>query len=200
MYSVSITGASGAILGVRLIEELLNSGKSVASIISDAGWEIIHHELFRSKEGPSTMEDILKDRNREYDCKRLKEYRNDDLLSPLASGTFPLEAVIVIPCSMKTLSGIATGYADTLINRVVDVALKERRRCVLVPRETPLNLIHLENLLKAKIAGADILLPIPGFYTFPQTVDDIVDFVVGKTLNLLDIDHKLFKNWGEGNS
>ena len=98
---------------------------------------------------------------------------------------------------MKTLAGIAAGYADTLITRAADVALKENRKCILVPRETPLGLIHIENLLKVKQAGADVIVPVPSFYTFPETLDDIVNFVVGKTLNLLGIEHKLFTGWGE---
>ena len=98
---------------------------------------------------------------------------------------------------MKTLSAIAHGYADSVITRTCDVALKERRRCIIVPRETPLNLIHIENMLKAARVGADIVPPIPGFYTLPRSVDDIINFVIGKVLNLLGREHNLFKSWGE---
>lgn len=196
MYVVAITGASGAILGIRLIEELIKSGKEISAIVSDSAWKVIHHELFRNKNKPDTIKDILKLRGFTLDS-GLHEFRNDNFFSPPASGTTFFEALVIMPCSMKTLSGIATGYADTLINRVADVALKEKRRCILVPRETPLNQIHIENMLKAKQAGAEILLPIPGFYTYPETVDDIINFVVGKTLNLLNIKHNLFKSWDE---
>lgn len=197
MYIIAITGASGAILGIRLAEELIKAGKEISVIVSDSAWQVIHHELFRNKKRPDTVKDILKLRGTGFDPDHVHEFRNDNFFSPPASGTSFFEALIIMPCSMKTLSGIAAGYADTLINRVADVALKERRRCILVPRETPLNLIHIENMLKAKQAGAEILLPIPGFYTYPETVDDIINFVVGKTLNLLNIKHALFKSWDE---
>ncbi len=194
MYVICITGASGVIMGIRLIEELLKAGNNVGGIVSDSASRIINHEVFKNNESPSTLTEILTIRN----CKnidRFREFANNDFFTPVASGTGRFNAVIVIPCSMKTLAGIASGYAETLVNRAVDVALKEGRKCILVPRETPLNLIHLENLLKAKQAGCEILLPVPSFYTFPETVDDVIDVIVGKVLNLLNIEHKLFKNW-----
>ena len=116
----------------------------------------------------------------------------------MASGTADFEAVVVVPCSMKTMAAIANGYADTLINRACDVALKEKRRCIIVPRETPLNLIHLKNMYQAAKAGVEVLPPVPGFYTRPKTVDDVVNFVVGKMLNLLGKPHSLFQSWGAG--
>ena len=192
MYIVTITGASGSILGIRLIEQLLLSGKDVASIVSDSAWKVLAHETGDTSQ---SMAYILKQQG--IDTGRLKEYNNNDFSSPPSSGTSSFKAVIVAPCSMKTLSGIASGYADTLINRIVDVALKESRKCILIPRETPLNLIHIENMLRIKQAGAEILLPVPGFYTFPETIDDVIDFIIGKTLNLLGIKHQLFQSWGE---
>jgi len=126
----------------------------------------------------------------------LTEFQNNDISSPVASGSSPFEAVVVVPTSMKTLSSIACGYTDTLIARTCDVALKEKRRCIIVPRETPLNVIHMENMLRAAKAGAVIMPPVPGFYTRPRTIDDIIDFIVGKILNLLDRKHTLFKSWG----
>lgn len=198
MYVVAITGASGVIYGIRLIEELLSSGKEVSAIVSDAAWKIIHFELFHNCKKPSTMKEIISLRGRGYHPNNLKEYNNKNLFSPIASGTSRFEAVVIIPCSMKTLSGISSGYADSLISRVADVALKERRRLILVPRETPLNLIHLENMLKAGNAGADILIPAPSFYTFPVTVDDMINYIVGKALDLLNIEHSLFERWGKG--
>lgn len=197
MHVVAISGASGIIIGIRLIEELLKADKQIMTVASDSAWQVIRHELFRNKQTPSTLRDIISARGLNFSQDQFKEYKNNDFFSPIASGTTFFDAVIVAPCSMKTLSAIATGYADTLINRAADVALKEKRKCILIPRETPVSLIHLENMTKAKQAGADILLPVPGFYTFPQNIDDVVNFIVGKTLNLLSIKHNLFKNWGD---
>lgn len=197
MHVIGITGASGPIIGIRLIEELLRAGREVAAIVSASGWKIIGHEMAGGKESFGSVAEILRRRGSGITSEKLREYSDDDFFSPVASGTSRFESVVVAPCSMKTLGAVAGGYADTLIRRAVDVALKEKRRCVLVPRETPLSVIHLENMLKAARAGADILPPVPGFYTFPRSVDDVVDFVVGKILSLLDIEHALFRRWGE---
>jgi flavin prenyltransferase len=199
MIITAISGASGPILGIRLIEELLLSGKTVTGIASDSSWQIIGHELSLEKEGPDPLNRLLKQRGIAGSLDNFHEYANDDFFCPAASGSSGFDAVVVIPCSMKTLSAIACGYADNLITRACDVALKERRQCIVVPRETPLNVIHLENMLKAARAGIQIVPPSPGFYTLPQSVDDIVNFIVGKILNLLGIKHNLFKAWGEQN-
>jgi len=196
MYITAITGASGSILGIRLIEELLRAGQEVSAIVSGSAWKIIQHEILNNKEKASALADILKIRKC-GNLKNFREYKNDDFFSPFASGTSRFRAIIIIPCSMKTLAGVASGYADNLINRAADVALKENRKCILVPRESPLNLIHIENLLKAKQAGADIVMPVPPFYANPKTIDDVVDFIVGKVLSLLGIEHELFTPWGE---
>jgi flavin prenyltransferase len=197
MYIVGITGASGVVMGIKLIEELLAAKKDVVSILSEAALANIHFELFKNREKPDTLSAILVKRNFDYDSKNFCEYNNKDLFAPVASGTADIDAVIIIPCSMKTLAGISSGYSDCLINRAADAALKENRKCIIVPRETPFNLIHLQNLVKAKQAGADILIPVPAFYTFPETIDDVINYVVGKTLNLLGIDHELFPAWGK---
>ena len=198
MIVVSISGASGPIMGIRLIEELLNSGEKVIAVVSATAWQIIEYELsFKKGKTPSSLKDLLIQRSVASNCDLFTEFGNDDMCSPLASGSTPFEALVVIPCSMKTLSAIAHGYADSVITRTCDVALKEKRRCIIVPRETPLNLIHIENMLKAAQAGADIVPPVPGFYTLPRSVDDIINFVIGKVLNLLGREHNLFKSWGE---
>ena len=131
------------------------------------------------------------------DISGFREFADDDFRASVASGSSKFEAMVIAPCSMKTLSAVANGYANTLITRASDVALKERRKCILIPRETPLSLVHIENLRKVSMAGAIIVPPVPGFYTRPKTIDDVVDFVVGKVLNLLDREHKLFQGWGE---
>ncbi len=195
MYAVAITGASGSILGIRLAEELLEPGHEVSVVVSEDGWKTLHYEIFRNEQKPKTVKEVLSLRGFTA-TERLREYSEHDFFSPLASGSSRFKAVIVAPASMKTVAAVACGYSSNLITRAVDVALKERRRCVLVPRETPLSSIHLDNMLKARNAGADIVIPVPGFYNFPQTVDDVVNFTVGKILNLLDIENSLIKEWG----
>jgi flavin prenyltransferase len=197
MIITAISGASGPILGIRLIEELLLSGETVTGIVSDVSWQIIGHELSWKKKGPHPLKTLLKHRGIACSLENLREYANDDFFSPSASGSSGFDAVAVIPCSMKTLSAIAHGYADNLITRVCDVAIKERRQCIVVPRETPLSLIHIENMLKAARSGVQIVPPSPGFYTLPESVEDIVNFIVGKVLHLMGKKHHLFKAWGE---
>ncbi len=197
MIAAAITGASGPILGVRLVEELLNAGEPVSAVVSEAAWSVIGHELGYKKAGAAPLAALLSKRGKTSGLKLLKEFDSHDLFSPLASGSTLFKAVVVAPCSMKTLSAAANGYADSLITRACDVALKEGRKLVLVPRETPLSAIHLENMLKLSRAGAVILPPVMGFYSRPETLEDMVDFVTGKILNLLGIKHALFKSWEE---
>ncbi len=197
MHIIGITGASGAIIGIRLIEELLSSGCSVSAVATDSAWLTINHEIVRGKAKISTIKELLDYRKFSSNIEKLSEYSNSDFFAPIASGSSIFESLVIAPCSMKTLSAVANGYSDSLLLRAADVSLKENRKTILVPRETPLSLIHLENLLKAKQAGADILPPVPGFYNHPQTIDDAVNFIVGKILNLLGISNKLIKPWGE---
>lgn len=197
MIAVAITGASGPILGIRLIEELLSGGEEVYSVVSNAAWEIIGHELSYRKEGSYPLSRLISERGKTGNMVLLKEFDDKDFFSPLASGSTLFEAVVVVPCSMKTLSGIAHGYADSLITRACDVALKEKRRLIVVPRETPLSLIHIENMHKLALAGAVILPPVLSFYTLPESTDDMVDFITGKILNLLGKKNRLFESWEE---
>ncbi|MBT3311212.1 MAG: UbiX family flavin prenyltransferase [Desulfobacterales bacterium] len=195
MIIVAISGASGPIMGIRLIEELLNLEEEVAAIVSKTGRKIIEHEVLNNS-AYTSLKDLLEKRGVTRKIGLLKEYENSDFFSPSASGSSEFEAVVVVPCSMKTLSAIASGYADNLIVRTCDVAFKEKRRCIIVPRETPLNLIHVENMRKAMVAGAEMVPPVPGFYTHPETIDDVVDFIVGKLLNLLGRKQSLLNSWG----
>lgn len=197
MIVVGITGASGVILGIRLIESLLEAGREVGVVVTDAGWEVIAHEMGKDAAAGKRVASLLKERGIAGDLSRLKEYHNSQYSAPPASGTGNVEAVVIVPCSMKSLASVAHGYADSLLHRACDVALKERRKCVLVPRETPLSLIHVENMRTVLMAGAILVPPVPAFYSFPETVDDIINFIIGKILHTLDIPHTYFQPWGQ---
>jgi 4-hydroxy-3-polyprenylbenzoate decarboxylase len=197
MIVVGISGASGPIMGIRLIEELLNSNERVTGIVSQAAGQIIEYEMLNEKESFTSLKELLLKRGLSGNHNLLSEFENHDFFTPVASGSASFEAMVVMPCSMKTLSAIVHGYADSLITRACDVALKERRRCIIVPRETPLSVVHTENLHKAALAGIEIVPPVPGFYTRPESLDDVINFVVGKVLNLLGRRHDLFESWGK---
>lgn len=197
MIVVGISGASGPIMGIRFIEELLNSKERVAAIVSQAAAQIIEYEMLNERESFTSLKELLLKRGFPGDFDRLTEFKNHDFFSPVASGSARFEAMVVMPCSMKTLSAIVHGHADSLITRACDVALKERRRCIIVPRETPLSVVHTENLHRAALAGIEIVPPVPGFYTRPESLDDVINFVVGKVLNLLGRRHDLFESWGK---
>jgi 4-hydroxy-3-polyprenylbenzoate decarboxylase len=193
---VAVTGASGSIYGLRLTEELLRVDCRVTLLLSKAGLDVLRYETGLEWEGTiSARKQLMRD----YfgGSKRLEHYDEKDLFAPIASGSSAPDAVVVAPCSMGTAGRIAAGMSENLIERVADVALKERRDLILVPRETPLNQIHLENLLALCRAGAHILPAMPAFYHRPKKVEELVDFVVGKILDGLGIRHKLFQRWGE---
>lgn len=193
---VGITGASGAIYGVRLIEELLAADRRVTLLLTDAGRQVLGYET-----GLVLPDDFaerkLRLSERFVGRSGFDHVALDDFFAPVASGSSAPNAVVICPCSMGSAGRIAAGLSDNLLERVADVALKERRQLLLVPRETPFNQLHLENLLKLARAGAQILPAMPGFYQQPQSLDDLVDFVVGKVLDQLGIDHQLFRRWGE---
>jgi len=177
-----IGGASGSIYGIRLLEELSKKENEIHLIVSDGAKRIIGHET-------------------DYNYSDLKRkaqsvYDNSDMFAGPASGTFKIDAMIICPCSMKTLSAIANGYGDTLTSRSASCQLKEERKLILAIRETPLDLPGIENMKKAKLAGATILPAMPGFYHKPKKIDDLVNFIVGKILDQLEIKHTLFKRWG----
>ena len=178
---LSIGGASGSIYGIRLLEELINSKVELHLIVSNGAKRIIEHET------NYTFEDLKKKADFYYD--------NTDMFAGPASGTFELNAMIICPCSMKTLSAVSNGYCDTLTSRAAFCILKEERKLILIPRETPLPLSSIQNMEKAKLSGATILPAMPGFYHKPNKIEDLVDFIVGKTLDQLNIKHTLFKRW-----
>lgn len=192
---VGITGASGAIYALRTVRALLVNGIEVHAIISGYGAYVIESETdfplkaktllegFRTSFGDNVLNgDIIK-------------YNNKDLAAAISSGSFKTNGMVIVPCSMKTLAGVAQGVAGNLIERAADVTLKEGRRLVLVPRETPLNKIHLKNMLAASDAGAHILPAMPAFYQKPTTIEELADFIAGRILALFDIEAELFEPW-----
>ncbi|MGE5630754.1 MAG: UbiX family flavin prenyltransferase [Caulobacteraceae bacterium] len=186
---VGITGASGSIYAKRLIEELLDAGIFTHIICTDNGKKVMKYE------SGMDLEEWVQELKKQYSHVQLEDIYN--LFAGVASGSYKFDAVVVIPCSMGTLAEISNGLAKNLLCRVADVALKENRRLVIVPRETPLNAIHLENMLKLSRMNVTILPAMPGYYHMPQTMQDLVDFVVGKVLDCLSIENNLFKKWGD---
>lgn len=195
--AIAITGASGAAYARRLIEQLLARQMTVHLMISAAGRIVLADEL--DWKLPSRAGDIQKQLVSEFACQsgQLQVYGEQQWSSPLASGSHRVPTMIVCPCTMGTLSAIACGASDNLINRAADVMLKEQRKLILVPREAPFSPIHLENMLKLARLGVCILPPNPGFYFRPQTLDDIVDFVVARIMDQAGIEHTLQARWGE---
>lgn len=194
-FALAITGASGAVYGLRVAEELLRSGARVSMLISGAGFAVLKQEC-GEKWGGTDQEVEAQLRERLGHADRLRYYGQNDFFAPIASGSNPPDAMLVVPCSMGTLSRVANGNSGNLLERAADVMLKEGRPLVLVPRETPLNAIHLEHMLKLARLGVRIVPAMPGYYHGPKTMEDLVDFVVGKVLDSLQVEHGLFKRWG----
>lgn len=195
--ALAITGASGAPYSKRLLAVLLGQGVTVHLMVSAAGRIVLADEL--DWKLPARASDIHKMLVAEFVCapELLKVYGEQQWSSPLASGSHKVAAMIVCPCTMGTLSSIAVGSSDNLINRAADVMIKENRKLILVPREAPFSAIHLENMLKLARLGVCILPPNPGFYFKPTQLSDIVDFVVARILDQAAIEHTLQPRWGE---
>ena len=194
---LAITGASGSIYGIRLAQELLKSGARLTILLSRSGGAVLKSECGLQWEGD---EATVTRRMREHfsaGADRLSHYAADNLFAPIASGSSAPDSFVVCPCSMGSLGRIAAGISGTLLVRTADVMLKERRPFVLVPRETPLHDIHLENLLKLSRMGVRIVPAMPAFYHGPRSLEDLVDFVVGKVLDSMGMEHRLFTRWGD---
>lgn len=191
---VAVTGASGGLYALRLLRALLAGGHRVSVVLSGFGRYVLREEtgLGAGDDLQERLAELYGDAVRKGE---LTEYRFGDLAATIASGSVRTDGMVVIPCSMKTLSAIAHGASSSLIERAADVTLKEGRPLVLVPRETPLNIIHLRNLLAAAEAGARIVPAMPAFYQKPSTFDDLADFIAGRVLNLLGMDQDLFTPW-----
>lgn len=201
-YIVAFTGASGSGYGVRLVEELLCRGFNVDLIASPTAALIAKDELGldidwrgEGKDPAAALAEFIASKNGKELTGKLKFYPSDLITAPPASGSALKRAMIVCPSSMGTLGRIASGVSQNLVDRAADCMLKERGTLVLVPRETPLNQIHLENMLRLSRAGAVILPAMPAFYSGPEKISDLVDFVVGKILDILDVENDLYKRW-----
>ena len=195
---LALTGASGMPYGLRLLDCLLAAGCKVQLLYSQAAQVVARQEMAVDLPSrPSEAKAAMLARFPHADPDKLAVYGREEWFAPVASGSNPPDAMIICPCSMGTLAAIAQGLADNLIERAADVVLKEGRKLVLVPRETPFSAIHLENMLRLSRVGAVILPPSPGFYQHPQSVQDIVDFVVARVLDQIGVPHALMQRWGE---
>lgn len=195
---VALTGASGAPYGVRLVEVLLRAGRTVHLTVSPAAVEVLATELDRVVKLPEAEFDpaaLLGPVAADLPLARLRYHHFRNFRAGIASGSFLTGGMAVCPCSMGTLAAIAHGLSENLIHRAADVHLKERRKLVLVPRETPLGLAQLRNMAAVAEAGAVVLPAMPGFYTRPQSVSEMVDFVVGRVCDQLGVEHRPFAGW-----
>lgn len=180
---IGISGASGVAYGIRLLQVL--QGMVIHLILTDSARKIIRVETDFSPEDVEDLADHV--------------YAEDDFTAPIASGSYRFDAMVIIPCSMKTLAAVALGLSDNLIGRSAEICLKERRRLVLVPRETPLSLVQLKNMVSVTEAGAVVLPACPAFYSRPQSLDDLIDVLVGRVLDQIGIDNNLYPRW-KGNA
>jgi 4-hydroxy-3-polyprenylbenzoate decarboxylase len=191
---LALTGASGMPYGLRLLEALLGAGRTLHFTLSPAAAEVLQHELDRRVQlDHFRLEDLL---GKATETAGFHYYHYMDFHAGIASGSFLTGGMVVCPCSMGTVSAIAHGSSQNLIHRAAEVHLKERRKLILVPRETPLGLIQLRNLTKCAEAGAVLLPAMPAFYTRPKSLDDAVDFIVGRICDQLGVEHQLFRRWG----
>jgi len=195
--ALGVTGASGVQYSFRLLECLLKADRNVYLMISKAAQVVIGMETDYSL--PGRVNEIQKALTRQFnsDENQLKVFGEDEWTAPVASGSNNVSAMVVCPCSMGALSAIATGASNNLLERAADVMLKERKKLILVPRETPYSDIHLENMLKLSRMDAVIVDANPGFYNSPKSIDDLVDFVVAKVLDQLKVEHELQPKWGK---
>jgi 4-hydroxy-3-polyprenylbenzoate decarboxylase len=180
---IGISGASGVGYGIRLLQVL--QGSIIHLVITDSARKIIKVETDFSPEDVEDLADHV--------------YAEDDFTAPIASGSYRFDAMVIIPCSMKTLAGVASGMSDNLIGRSAEICLKDRRRLVMVPRETPLSLIQLKNMVSVTEAGAVVLPACPAFYSRPQNLDDLIDVLVGRVLDSIGVENNLYPRW-KGNA
>jgi 4-hydroxy-3-polyprenylbenzoate decarboxylase len=194
--SVAITGASGSAYGLRLVESLIAAKRQVYLMISEAGEMVLPLETgLQLPSDPVAAEDYLRDHFNAGEG-QLRLFGREEWTAPVASGSNPPQAMVVCPCTAGTLSAVAAGASNNLLERAADVMLKEQRKLILVVRETPLSAIHLENMLKLARLGVVVMPASPGFYNRPQQVEQLVDFMVARVLDHLGIEHQLMERWG----
>ncbi|MFT5872356.1 MAG: 4-hydroxy-3-polyprenylbenzoate decarboxylase [Clostridium sp.] len=186
-YIVGITGASGSIYGVRLIEELVKKDNEIYLVITDNGRKVLEYEMEINFE--KWLQNINNNKGKLQLC------LVDDMFSCIASGSFKTDGMVIVPCSMGTLSKISNGTSDNLLIRAADVMIKEKRKLILIPRETPLSSIHLKNMLFLSNLNVMIIPPMPAFYQRPKTIEDIVNITVGRILTSLDVESDLYHEW-----
>jgi len=196
IYTIAISGASGAPYALRLLQALVKGGHSIYLSISGDGLSILNDETGLMLKGSETDIQFALEKHLEAKEGQISYFDEDNMYAAIASGSARVDAMVVVPCSMKTLSAIAHGYASTLIERAADVTLKEKRKLIIVPRETPLSAVHLRNMLTLAELGCHIIPAMPGFYHHPKRVSDMVDFVVGRVLDSMGIENDLSPRWG----
>jgi 4-hydroxy-3-polyprenylbenzoate decarboxylase len=194
---LAVTGASGSIYAQRMLEFLLLSSVGRIYIVcSDAGKKVVDFELKKSAEQGS-LKRILSGELTEAEKNKIRIFHHDDLFAPVASGSSVPDSMVILPCSMGTLSRVAGGMSSNLLERSADVMLKQKKKLIVCPRETPFSHIHLKNMLELSELGVDIVPPMPAFYQKPKTIDDMVDFVVGKVCEMLEFSHEFYEPWNK---
>ena len=194
-YVFALTGATGSVVGIRVLQEIIKVSE-VHLLISPQSFPIIRQETGIDWYA-ETAEEVQGKVRESLSSENIYYYQEMDLSAPVSSGSFRTDGMFIVPCSMKTLSGVACGYTENLIQRTADVTIKEGRLLVLSPREMPFSAIHLENMLKLARLGVRIAPPVMGFYHKPRTIEDMVDFAAGKILDLMGIEHDIFRRWGK---
>lgn len=198
--TLALTGASGMPYGLRLLECLLAANVRVYLLYSQAAQIVIRQEIGETWPSRAKEVETLLQQRHGVDASRLRVFGREEWFSPVASGSNPADAMVICPCTMGTLAAVAAGMSDNLIERAADVSIKENKKLIIVPRETPYSAIHLENMLKLARMNVCILPPNPGFYHHPKTVEALVDFVVARILDQLQVPHELMARWGEANT
>lgn len=189
-YVVGITGASGSIYAVRLLEELLKADCEIHLVITENGKKVLAYEMGYA------LDVLISNLNQLGGI--LHFYQIDDLFAPIASGSFKIDGMVILPCSMSTVAEVSMGLSKNLLSRAADVCIKEKRRLVIVPRETPLSTIHLRNMLTLSELGVTIMPAMPGFYQKPETISDMVNATVGRILDYLGLENNLYMKWNGG--
>ena len=189
-YIVALTGASGIVYGLQLITELLKREHEVHLVVSEPGTLVLKQEM--GWQQWSSLEDVIRDH---LPPGKLLYYNNSDIAASIASGSFIADGMVIIPCTMSTLAAVAHGMSGSLIERAADVMLKEQRPLILVPRETPLSAVHLRNMLLLADMGVSIVPAMPAFYHQPESINDLISFMVGKVLDIMKISHDIFRRY-----